>query len=413
VNKIHEVMKQLVIYAAVLALLSSCANQGNLAHYEDDGIYARPAASSSPTAGASDSYYFVDEGNAGSEQRSGEYYGSGDGDLAMADDYVPEARSLPSESGRAYNNQRYNSPTYNAGYATAMPITMTMGYSSFHSPFMYGGGMGMGMGMGFGYMDPWWGMGMYDPWHPWYRWNRWNRWNSWYSWNMWSPFGPYGMCYGGWGMGYGMGFGMGYHMGYGMGVNSYNWSGESQSNTYHGPRPGFGGGSFGSAGGSGAGSFDGINRGGAQRVPNQARTPARGDTPSRFDTPSRTDGVDRVRPNDGRTPNPNATRTPSTRPDNSRNNNDRSFFRWNTPRDNSPGTTRPAPGNSRPNPGYSPPSRGGAPAARPGSSSPSRNNFSRPSTPSRSPGGMSPSSPSRGGGSPSGGGGGSRGGFRR
>lgn len=407
-------MKQLGIYVAVLVLLSSCANQGNMAYYDDDGIYARPAGSNAAAAsGAEDAYYFVDEGQGSEAQRDGEYYGGSDGDLATTDDYVPEARSLPSESGRAYNDQRYNSPTYSAGYASAMPITMRMGYSSFHSPIGFGGGVGVGVG--FGYMDPWWGMGIYDPWHPWYRWNRWN---SWYAWNMWSPFGLYGGCFGGWG--YGMGYNTGFGMGYYMGMNSYNngWAGESSNhNLVNGPRPGFMGGGFGSSGGTNMGSFSGINRGGSEAVSNRTPAPARGNTPSRFDSPSRadspsrTDGIDLSKPNT-RTPNPNSTRTPSARPDNSRS-NDRSPFRWNTPRDNNRPNTQPAPSRSpRPNSGYSPPSRGGSsPSMRPGSSSPSRN-YSRPSTPSRSPS-MSPSSPSRSSGGSRSGGGGSRGGFRR
>lgn len=392
-------MKQFGIYIAVGLLAASCANQGDLAQYDDDGIYTASASEKSgSSADAKDAYYFVDEdpNASGSDQR---YYGSEEGDpeqrdLATTDDYVPEAKSLPSESGRAYSNQRYNSPTAHSAYASSVPITMRMGYSSFHNPAFGGGGFGMSVGYGYGYnnMNPWWGY--YDPWNPWCRWNRWNRWNNWYAWNAWSPYGPYGM-------GYNSGFAMGYH----YGVNSNNWNnsyyaGDANNNTYNGPRPGYTGGSFTNSTGQ------------IQPRGDRSRTLSRGDQtrPDRDGVRSRTPDqrpASRTPRYDGyqRPSNPDATRTPS-RDDNS---NKRPGIRWNngsrTPDFNRPG------GNSKPNSGYTPRGRNNSsPSTRP-SRSPSNNNFSRPSKPSRSPSKTTPSSPSRGSGGSSGGN--SRGGFKR
>lgn len=386
-NKIDEVMKQLGLYIVALTILSSCANQGNIAQYEDDGIYSQPAASKSATPDASDAYYFVDEDGSGQNARSGEYYGNGES--ASTDDYVPEARSLPSESGQAYNNQRYNSPTYSSAYTSNIPVTMRMGYSSFHSPYAgMGMGMGVGIGMGYGYMgNPWWGS-YYDPFNPWgpyYGWNRWSRWNMWYSWNMWTPYGPYGSCFGG----YGMGFNNGFY----AGVNSYNWGESSNNNTYNGPRPPVGG-SFGNVGSNSSGfsprnnsRFTSDGRGereGASptRGDNNVRTP-NSRTPDEFRSPNR----EPSRANTERRPtNPNATRTPQQSRERE------PFFRWNNGNNSrTPDYNR---GGSQPNRGYTPPSRGGSsPSARPGNSR-TPNSYSRPSTPSRSPS-TRPSTPSR------------------
>lgn len=400
-------MKQFGIYIVVGLFAASCANQGNLAQYDDDGIYTASAKKESgSSANAQDAYYFVDE-DPNTSDNNQRYYGSEEGDaeqrdLATTDDYVPEARSLPSESGRAYSNQRYNSPTAHSAYASSVPITMRMGYSSFHSPYYGGGGFGMSMGYGYGYgsncMDPWWGY--YDPWNPWCRWNRWNRWNNWYAWNAWSPYGPYGM-------GYNSGFAMGYY--YGVNSNNWNngyWAGDNTSNTYSGPRSGFTGGSFSNSNGQiqprgrDAVRVSGNDQARPDRDGTRTRTPETR-TPER-DPASRNPRYDGYQ----RPTNPNATRTPS-RDDSG---NQRPGIRWNngsrTPDYSTPG------GNSRPNSGYTPRSRNNnsSPSARP-SRSPSNNNFSRPSTPSRSPSISTPSSPSRSPGSSSGGN--SRGGFKR
>lgn len=397
-------MKQFGIYISVFLLSVACSNQSELAQYDDDGIYARSDNKKSSPADPEDAYYFVDEDPNAS---GAEYYGSEEEAMASGDDYVPEAKSLPSESGRAYNNQRYNSPTAYSSYTSHVPITMRLGYSSFHSPYYYGGGLGVSVG--YGYMDPWWGY--YDPWNPWCRPYAYNRWNSWYTWNMWSPYGPYGI-------GYGSGYAMGYHNGYYHGINSNNWyGGESNvSNTYTGPRTGFSGGSFNSSvGGSGISPRGRMteadrspsrvdqSRGGVQPSREGVRRPTReGVQPSREGvTPSR-GGIERPNrfDNNRRPANPDL-RDPATRPDNSRNER-QPAIRWNN------GSRTPDLNNNRgttPSRGYTPPSRNNTPpATRP--SQPSRN-FSPPSTPSRT----APSSPppSRSGGSRSGG---NRGGFR-
>ena len=421
-HKIDEVMKHFGIYLSVLLLGTACANQGQLAQFDDDGIYARPADSRSGGATTQDAYHFLGEDQGASGSSAG-YLGSdrsADGDIwaANGDDYVPEARSMPSEDGRAYSNSRYNNPTHFNQYATAMPVTMRMGFSSFGGPMMMGGmGMGMGVGMGWGmggFYDPWWNPWMcWDPWNPWFRWHRWRMWGGFGMWHTWSPWGPYGHWGMGWG--YGMGYGMGFQHGYWAGINAYNfnqgiWAGDGGGGTINsGPRPSLGGSSFNNSTGSapGAAGFQGANRGGLDRAgqrPNSdqinrgggiQRTPDGTRVPSQ--SPSRSDGFSRPAPSRG-TP---SHRTPP--PSDGRNN---SFFRGGGNRGGAPSTSPPRGGSRSPGISSPSPSRGGSPSMRP--SSPSRS-FGSPSRGGSSPR-MSSPSPSRGGGSM---GGGSRGGGGR
>ncbi len=370
-------MKQFGIYIAAALLMTACANQGNLASYDDDGIYARPGKKQATSATPADAYYFVDE----EPQADGQYYGSEDHASAGEDDYVAEAKSLPSESGRAYSSQRYNSPTYYAAYTSHVPVTMRLGYSSFHDPFAYGGGFGVSVGYGYGFYDPWWGY--YDPWNPWYRPHPWGR--SWYSWNTWHPYGYYG-----YGMGYGAGYAHGYSNGYYHGVNSYNnnyWGEHNSSQAYTGRRPAFGGGSFGTTppgttGPRGRSTFES-----PQRTPAQSGRDIRGidRDRSRTTTPERSPTRENPAINNRRPVNPNATRRPADSRDN------RQDIRWGngsrTPDMNRGGSTQPG------RQGVTPPARGNDSYTRP--SAPSRNNYSQPAAPSRNNTMSRPSTPSR------------------
>ena len=361
-------MKHFGIYIAVFLIATACANQGQLAQYDDDGIYARPANQQSGTANPSEAYYFLDE------QGTAQNGFSDASGTVPSDDYVPEARALPSESGRVYNNQRYNNPTHFANYASAMPLTMRMGYSAFDypfDPFMTGfGGGNMMFGVGFGY-NPWWNPWMFmDPWNPMYRWYRHRHLMSFFGWHSWSPWGPYGH------MGFGWGYNLGFNAGYWCGINSYAWNqgvwtGDNwTSNNNSSPRPALGGSSF-NAGGS-SGLAPGVSAF-ESRQQESFRRPADGvqNAPSdrgginRGDQPSRTD-------NFSREANPGIQRIPSPE------RND-GFFGGSS-RDRNNGSTAPSRGgnNSR----FTPPARSNpSPSVRPGSSSPSRN-FN---TPSRSP----------------------------
>lgn len=370
-------MKQFGIYIAAIFLMTACANQGNLASYDDDGIYARSGKKKAASANAEDAYYFVDE-EPGSEDQK--YYGSEDQAIAGEDDYVADAKSLPSESGRAYSSQRYNSPTYYSAYTSHVPVTMRLGYSSFHNPFAYGGGFGISVGYGYGFYDPWWGY--YDPWNPWCRPYPWGR--SWYSWNTWYPYG--------YGMGYSAGYANGYHNGYYQGINSYNWNnswGETAYNsTYHGRRPGFGGGSFGvsspgNTGPRGRNTFESTGRTATPTGTRTGREFQRSEN-TRTRTPDRNPTRDNPAIDNRRPANPNATRRPAD-------NNDRPAIRWGNG-SRTPDINR---GGTQPNRGgVTTPSRGNS-YSRPGSS-PSRNNsYSRPSSPSRNNSFSRPSSPSR------------------